>query len=305
QGLTVLQLLEKVKADEGKRRKEEAEKLKAAAAAVLQSRPASREASTSTSSLDAGKADVKALLAERKDAAPFKALSSILNIPRILASPHTPEQISALWTAYHASRSNGTGRGYVSASVPLDMFHKMTSTGRQYPTFVLPLPRIQAIDPAAPASSEENVAHEFYFMQWDFHAPPDIPSASDDLFAKPAQSSPGVSNPACATVLFTPLQEYKLRGAFATPYLVLTIYTDLATTHGVVLLRGEITPSTTGGDRYMLNQEDAQILALSLQKFYLWNNNGKDDGERLLRTFHEKPEEFKWQELLDFSKLTL
>ncbi|KAH9486684.1 Protein ATP11, mitochondrial [Psilocybe cubensis] len=301
QGLTISQLLEKVRADEGKRRKEEAEKLKAATA-LLRPKPALPASTTS------GTADkVKTQLTERKDAAPFKPLSSILNVSRILATPHTPEQITALWTAYHATRSGGTGRGYVCASIPLDMFYTMMKTGRQYPTFILPLPREQPADPTVPppAPGEHNVAHEFYFMQWDFHAPPEVPSASEDPFTKPGQSFAEVSNPAAATVLFTPLQEYKLRGAFSTPYLVLTMYTDLAATHSVILMRGEITPSTTGVDRYMLNQEDAQILAMSLQKFYLWNNDGKDDGERLLRTFHEKPEEFKWQELLDFSKLTV
>lgn len=184
------------------------------------------------------------------------------------------------------------------------MFQKMLATGRAYPTFVLALPRVQAPEPGS-TPNEENVAHEFYFMQWDLHASPTVPSA--DPFVKSDTSS--ASNPASATVIFTPLQEYKLRQAFATPYLVLTLYTDLAASHGLVLLRGEITPSSTSGageERFMLSQEDAQLLAFSLQRFYLWNDGGdtaqSSQGERLLRTFHEKPEEFKWEELLEISK---
>jgi ATP synthase F1 complex assembly factor 1 len=141
-------------------------------------------------------------------------------------------------------------------------------------------------------------------MQWDFHAPPPVPSGSDDPFVVPTPSSPEGPNPPTATILFTPLQEYKQRGSFATPYLVLTMYTDLVATHGLVLLRGEITPSQGAADRFMLSQEDAQALTLSLQKFYLWSSGGVSDGERFLRAFHETPEEFKWQELLEFSKLT-
>lgn len=94
---------------------------------------------------------------------------------------------------------------------------------------------------------------------------------------------------------------------FATPYLILTMYTDLAETHGIVLLRGEITPSTASGspDRYMLSQADAQLLAMTLQKFYLWSENGSDlTGEKLLHTFHQNPQDFKWQELLEFSNTT-
>jgi len=92
---------------------------------------------------------------------------------------------------------------------------------------------------------------------------------------------------------------------------VLTFYTDLAHSHGTILMRGEITPATAGavsgasdvaqsGGRHLLSQEDAQLLAMQVQRFYLWggDNEGKErEGERLLKAFHEKPEEFKWEEL--------
>jgi len=115
-------------------------------------------------------------------------------------------------------------------------------------------------------------------------------------------------NPQISTVLFTTLQEYKSKGSYATPYLVLTHYTDLARTHGIVLMRGEITPTSTPSDggvdgRYKLTQKDGQLLSMALQKFYLWDGTRKaeqigEEGERLLKIFHEKPEEFKWEELL-------
>ena len=95
------------------------------------------------------------------------------------------------------------------------------------------------------------------------------------------------------------------------------MYTDLATSHGIVLLRGEITPSTTAGqgspsDRYMITQEDAQLLTIGLQRFYLWNEEGSageeelgTEGRELLIAFHKKPDKFEWQDLLKFTNPTL
>jgi ATP synthase F1 complex assembly factor 1 len=106
--------------------------------------------------------------------------------------------------------------------------------------------------------------------------------------------------------MLTPLQEYKMRGSFATPYLVLTNYTDLAHSHGVVLLRGEITPPAAAGTagvdgKYLLGQEDAYRLSMGVQKFYLWDTDGGSDSlerEELVKAFHKTPDKFAWEELL-------
>lgn len=95
--------------------------------------------------------------------------------------------------------------------------------------------------------------------------------------------------PPPSTVLFTPLAEYKARQEFSQPYLILTHYTDLAASHNVVLMRGEISANVA------LNSTDAQMLAIRMQMFY--NDTGKGgDMERqrreLLRSFHETPEQF-------------
>jgi ATP synthase F1 complex assembly factor 1 len=195
----------------------------------------------------------------------------------------------------------------------------MTGVAEKYSSFVVPIPRVK--DPAAlQIEGEETTAYEFYFLQWGFHGVPPVPSTTQlDLFTPSTLDSnattPSASNPQTSTILFTPLQEYKQRASFATPYLVLTHYTDFARTHGIVLLRGEITPSTvatgaTGADgRYLLNQADAQLLSMGVQKFYLWGEgDGKAaerEGERLLKTFHEQPEEFKWEQLLKHASWTI
>lgn len=223
----------------------------------------------------------------------------------MLSSPHTPEQISVLWRAYHSSRSGGTGRGFLSASVPVDRYEQMMSVATRYPRFVVPLPR----PGAAGEQSEDKPAYEFYFMEWGFHGAPPEPSTNSDPFTTPRPSS----NPQTSTILFTPLQEYKLRNSFATPYLVLTHYSDLAKSHGLVLLRGEITPSSANapvggmGDsdgRYSLSQQDAQLLAIVVQRFYLWSE-GENERTALLKVFHDKPEDFKWEELLKHVEYSL
>jgi len=163
----------------------------------------------------------------------------------------------------------------------------MSAVAEKYPTFAIPICR------TTNSSVKGGSAYEFYFLQWCFHDAPKVPRINNDNFVKP----PSFENPKISTVLFTPLEEYKLRGTFATPYLVLTNYTDLASTHGMVLLRGEVTPRRDAGGKYMLSREDAQQLSMAMQKFYLWGN-GEGEREELLKIFHQRPQEFKWEELL-------
>lgn len=296
EGLTVEELKAKMKEQEKAKRKERLAKplpfqtpkaTESSAQSQQVASPAAAEAAAAPST-------------PRKDSSPVKPLSNILNLEKLVQTPHTADQIELLWRAYHGSRSGGTGRGYLCAAIPVATYRKMADVAAKYPRFVVPVPR------DAPEAGADQRAYEFYFMEWAFHGSPADPTVKTELFQKPAPSG----NPQTSTILFTPLQEYKLRNSFATPYLVLTHYTDLAQSHGLVLLRGEITPSSSGaaaspdGDgRYLLNQQDAQLLAMCTQKFYLWKDE-QEEGAKLLKTFHENPAEFKWEDLLkhaDFS----
>lgn len=240
----------------------------------------------------------------------FQPLSTILNLERLFATPHTAEQISSLWTIYHAKANGGSGRGAVCASIPLDIYKRMETIGQQYPAFVVPLPRPRPASAEPLAEGESDTSYEMYFMQWSFHEKPPVPRATDPNNPFDVPSSKNSTNPPLATILFTPLQEFKQRQTFSTPYLIATFYTDLATTHNTVLMRGEITPSaasaTGGPDRYLLSQEETQVLIMMLQKFYLWNASGEAESEasKVLKTFHHKPEEFKWEDLVKASSLT-
>ncbi|KAG6837894.1 hypothetical protein H0H93_013047 [Arthromyces matolae] len=300
-GMTVDALKEKAKqeqVEEARRQRElkaaEAEKAAQEAALASASKAPQEDAQFQTFSSGV-----------RKDNSPVKPLSSILNLQKLFATPHTSEQIDSLWRAYHLSRSGGTGRGYVCAAIPLALYQKMAGVADRYSSFVVPVRR-ERHPTEARVPGEADEAYEFYFLQWNFHDVPPVPSATEDLFAaKPASNAIGL-NPKTSTILFTSLQEYKLRQEFATPYLILTHYTDLAHSHGIVLLRGEITPnSTNGSGNFMLTQADAQILSMALQKFYLWDKQDETNaGKELLKCFHETPNEFKWEELIKQATLT-
>jgi ATP synthase mitochondrial F1 complex assembly factor 1 len=67
--------------------------------------------------------------------------------------------------------------------------------------------------------------------------------------------------------------------------------------HGIVLLRGEITPSDRDPGKLRMNGVDAQFLALAMQKFYL--KEGSERGQEVLAKFHEKPDEFRWEDVIE------
>lgn len=70
--------------------------------------------------------------------------------------------------------------------------------------------------------------------------------------------------------MYTPLAEYKLRQSFAQPTLILTHYTDLSDSHGIVLMRGDITTSSPNETKQggKISATDAQLLVLRLVFFF-------------------------------------
>lgn len=231
-----------------------------------------------------------------------------MDIAKIMKTPHTAEQIGALWTVYHTAKSQSpTSKCYLSATIPTATYERLISKVATYPCFILPLPRPDALEESAPDTTKtittQSTPHEFYFMQWSMHGSPPTPSPDGlpSLFKQPSSSSQNRPNPPCTTVLFTSLQEYKLRQDYATPHLILTHYTDLAQSHGLVLFRGELTPSPSGRST-VLSPDNAQRLALLLQQFYLPPRENDEHGvarAKLLQRFHEEPEAFRWEDVVD------
>lgn len=226
----------------------------------------------------------------------------------------------------------------------------MTQKAKQYPQFLLPLPRtivgsLNESETANVAPGERKQGYEMQYMQWSFLPPPPQDTASitpDEAVKLTPEERQIVAKAAPTTVLFTPLAEYKLRQEYAQPVLVLTHYTDLALSKGIVLLRGEVTgaeeaaAATTGivaataavqagetstekieklkkplQSQGKLSPQDAQLLTVTLQRFYMPKVGettsgipGEKERQDLLHAFHHDQEKFDLDRLCTYSLLT-
>ncbi|PWN43342.1 ATP11-domain-containing protein [Ceraceosorus guamensis] len=243
-----------------------------------------------------------------------KPLSSIIALEKLIEAD--PGKIGELWTSYHTLKNK------LSAVVPSHMYSAMVERGQKYKQFVLPLPRKISVSPETDdvQGESEKQGYEMYLCEWATLPPPPKPPVAQGA-APEAAASP--LRP--ATVLFTPLAEYQLRQEYAQPVLVVTYYTDLSSSKGVVLMRGEVTEASNAEaaptgfqaaaaaaargaseaeqekltaplqSEAKLSQQDAQLLIMSLQRFYLpavANASGAQEREELLQTFHREPEKF-------------
>ncbi|SJX64114.1 related to ATP11-F1F0-ATPase complex assembly protein [Sporisorium reilianum f. sp. reilianum] len=216
---------------------------------------------------------------------PIKPLSKILDVEKL--QNQDAETITKLWAGYHMIKNK------LSAVIPTEKYLEMLANARKYPQFVLPLPR-QVIDEESDAAGTSKEAFEMQFLEWAV-----VPNPA-------AQGAPP-----SATTIFTPLAEYKLKQDFSQPVLILTFYTDLCHSNGIVLMRGEVTglnEKTGKGGR--IDQAQAQLLALTLQRFYLPSSSsgsaaaqdGDDDASactQLLHDFHKRPTEFDVEHLVN------
>jgi ATP synthase F1 complex assembly factor 1 len=148
------------------------------------------------------------------------------------------------------------------ALVAADTYQRVVKTAKAHPQFILPLPR-------------ENQGAEIHFLQWTF------------------------PNETTATVLFTHLAEFKLRGEYAQPHTTITYHRDMEKSNGVILLEGRVTENRG------VAVDEAKWLLMCLQKFYGFE--AKSEGakanfetrQRLMRQFSGGDENFKLEELLE------
>jgi ATP synthase mitochondrial F1 complex assembly factor 1 len=141
-------------------------------------------------------------------------------------------------------------------------YHRIAATAKAHPQFILPLPR-------------EGQGAEIHFLQWTF------------------------PSPTTATVLFTHLAEFKLRGEFAQPHTTVTHHLDLAEGNGLVLMEGRVQE-----DRGV-SVDEGRWLLMCLQKFYGFeahSDAAKENAgrrKRLMEQFSGGDEGFKVEELLE------
>ncbi|WVQ73794.1 hypothetical protein IAR50_003374 [Cryptococcus sp. DSM 104548] len=247
----------------------------------------------------------------QKDRAGVKPLADIINLPLIHLTPHDTNAISQIWNAYHTSHPT-LSNAFLSASLPSQTYTSMLNVAKENPFFVLPLPRLSGA-PVENADQPEikTDEYEMFYLQWLFHPTPTAGSPAS------AEANPKAL-PFTTSIIFTPLEEFKRSGEWAQPYLVLTHYPELSQTHEVVLMRGEISPASAGGPDgsllnpgFLLSQQQAQLLALALQRFYCTDIAlpGESDQMRVerlnrkeaLRGFRERPGEWDWAGLVEMA----
>ena len=141
-------------------------------------------------------------------------------------------------------------------------FKRIVDAARKHPQFILPLPR-------------EGQGAEIHFLQWTF----------------PSETT--------ATVLFTHLAEFKLRGEFAQPHTTVTHHLDLSDRNGLVLLEGKVMENRG------MTVEEGKFLLMCLQKFYGFeahSDTAKENAGRrkkLMEQFSGGDESFQVEELLE------
>ncbi|KAK5124034.1 hypothetical protein LTR85_002231 [Meristemomyces frigidus] len=148
------------------------------------------------------------------------------------------------------------------AVMKADTFRRIVETARKHPQFILPLPR-------------EGQGAEIHFLQWTF------------------------PSPTTATVLFTHLAEFKVRGEYAQPHTTVTHHLDMAEGKGLVLMEGRVMENRG------MTVDEGKWLLMCLQKFYGFEahtdaakeNAGK--RKKLMKQFSEGDEGFKVEELLE------
>lgn len=148
------------------------------------------------------------------------------------------------------------------AVMQTETFKRIVETARKHPQFILPLPR-------------EGQGAEIHFLQWTF----------------PSETT--------ATVLFTHLAEFKLRGEFAQPHTTVTHHLDLADEKGLVMLEGRVMENRG------ISVEEGKWLLMCLQKFYGFEahtetaKQNADKRKKLMEQFSGGDESFKVEELLE------
>ena len=185
-------------------------------------------------------------------------------------------EIEALWRLRHANVPHS-----LCAALPTSTYSNIARTAKEHPQFILPgLPPDtgEGVDKTEKSAKTGAAIH---FMQWTF------------------------PSPETATVLFTHLAEYKLRGEHAQPHTTLTHHLELAEPKGLVLCQGNVVP-----DRGVTTDEGRWLL-MQLQKFYNIGNDVeasdssqvgkamKKNRRLLVERFSHGSEEFRIEELLE------
>lgn len=198
---------------------------------------------------------------------PYKTLDSYLVLDKI--KELGAKEIEFLWRAKFQKDEQS-----LVAIAPFETFMKMYVNARKYPTFVLPLPRADAIVDGQ-VEDANDTPMEMHFVQWSF------------------------VGPETTHCMITTLMEYKLHGEYARPHTTLAFHQDLGAEKGIVLMEGRVDEQSS------VSPEDAQVLLLNVQRFYGALSTGSDvEHQRLalLRKFNTGDSSFSMEECISLSQ---
>jgi len=199
----------------------------------------------------------------------IKTLSSFLDVPKTLALPSS--EIENIWRLRHAANPAA-----LCASIPGATFATIARAARRHPQFILPglsRPETDEIDAGGGGGGGAHI----HFLQWTF------------------------PSPETATVMFTHLAEYKLRGEFASAHTTVTHHLELAESKNLVLAQGQIVPGRG------VSGDEARWLIMCMQKFYTAAEGPAAEGiaeelrsrrRRLMEMFSRGDERFRVEELV-------
>lgn len=252
------------------------------------SAPSATSTSASTSPISS-QLNKQATTSKRTTSVPgIKPLSSYIDVDKVKSLP--AKEVEALWRLRHANDAKS-----ICAAIPLATYNRVIKTARTNPQFLLPLPRevevpvsmdeSKKIEAGEAGETTKTTAAEMHFLQWSFHPP----ATTEEV---PANSA----NTHTSTAIFTHLAQYKLHGAYAQPHTIITHHLDLVDGCGLVLMNGTVLP-----DRGV-TVDEATLLAMWLQKFYDWGDDGLGGGRKaeILKMFTAGDAEgFKIEELVD------
>ncbi|GJP38427.1 hypothetical protein CLOM_g22866 [Closterium sp. NIES-68] len=191
-----------------------------------------------------------------------------------------------------------------AAVLPLTPLTRLTQTrGSQFASgFSMPLPKrleeIMSVEALRASTPEEITATWNNHHLGRTHVSTVIPAAAFETLQHRAKVCPMFVLPMARTngfvtmlaqaqmphLLFTGLEDYKVRGPSASPFFTVTHYTDLAAEKGLVLVRGDVVLPNK------LSDDEARTLLKDLHSFYT-----DDSRYRHVEAFNKHPTEFDYR----------
>lgn len=199
---------------------------------------------------------------------PFKTLESYLVLDKV--KDLGVQEIDFLWRAKFQKDTQS-----LVAVAPTSTYNEMYKNARKNPTFVLPLPKEDALVEKPSDSPANDVPMEIHFVQWSF------------------------VGPETTHCMITTLMEYKLHKEYARPHTTISFHQELSKDKGIVLMNGHVDEDSA------MTTSEAQVLLLNIQRFYGAFQTGSEVEKKrlaLLEAFNNGSSTFSMDDCIALSQ---